>query len=261
MTAPIIPRKTCNKCGETYPRVPEYWHKDKKAPDGLSYQCKECARRKTRQWRDIPENAERDKQSSREWHRENAERVQAYQQENAEHIAEIKRQWRQANPDKVKEHKRKDAVRNKASYLRRSRKWQENNRESHNEKLRQQYADDPIPMLVRGANYRARKRSLPNTLTDNEWQRALDYFEHRCAVCNRPQGLWHKLAMDHWIPINDDDCPGTIATNVLPLCHGVGGCNNSKRDSNPLEWLIENFGERNALHIADRINSYFGSLQ
>lgn len=103
----------------------------------------------------------------------------------------------------------------------------------------------------------ARKRSLPETLTTQDWERAIDYFGNCCAVCGRPRGLWHTLAMDHWIPLANPLCPGTIPTNIIPLCHGQDGCNQSKSSHNPTAWLVERFGKRKAKQIEQRITDYF----
>jgi hypothetical protein len=67
--------------------------------------------------------------------------------------------------------------------------------------------------------------------------------------------------MDHWIPLSSPGCPGTVATNMVPLCHGIGGCNNSKCDRDPQGWLLEKFGERKALEILERIPAYFRQLK
>lgn len=106
--------------------------------------------------------------------------------------------------------------------------------------------------------YLIRKRRLPNTLTNADWERALTYWDHRCAVCERPRGLWHTLAQDHWIPLTDANCPGTTAENILPLCHGEGGCNNSKGKKDPLEWLRAKLGTRRAKQKLYDIKVYLG---
>ena len=69
-------------------------------------------------------------------------------------------------------------------------------------------------------------------------------------------------AADHWIPLTYEgkDNPGTVATNVLPACHGVGGCNNKKHNAMPVEWLEKEYGKRKAHQILDRIEKYFRSL-
>lgn len=103
----------------------------------------------------------------------------------------------------------------------------------------------------------ARELSLPEEYEASDWRRALDYFGGCCAVCGRPPGLWHTLSPDHWISLTAADCPGTIPKNIIPLCHGVGGCNNSKSNRNPIDWLIWKFGKRKANKIRKRIEAYF----
>jgi hypothetical protein len=44
---------------------------------------------------------------------------------------------------------------------------------------------------------------------------------------------------------------------MIPLCHGVGGCNNSKKDKDPETWLIARVGKRKAATILKRIRAYF----
>ena len=34
--------KKCNKCHEEFPSTREFFHADKKTPDGLYYRCKKC---------------------------------------------------------------------------------------------------------------------------------------------------------------------------------------------------------------------------
>lgn len=117
----------------------------------------------------------------------------------------------------------------------------------------------PDKVRIREQNRRARQNALPAGLTSDEWNFALEYFEHQCAVCGRPAGFWHTLAQDHWIPITSDrkDNPGTVASNVIPLCHGFDGCNNSKHNHDPHEWLVSVYGKRKANQINKRIEAYF----
>jgi len=44
---------------------------------------------------------------------------------------------------------------------------------------------------------------------------------------------------------------------MIPLCHGLGGCNNSKSDKDPEPWLTKRFGKRKAAVILKRIHAYF----
>ena len=67
--------------------------------------------------------------------------------------------------------------------------------------------------------------------------------------------------MDHWIPLTSPECPGTIPTNVVPLCDGIDGCNESKNDSNALEWLTRKYDQRKAQKIFEKIDAYFRSIK
>lgn len=129
---------------------------------------------------------------------------------------------------------------------------------------RKNYRQSPSGRIKRKANderRRALKRQLPAEFTANDWNNALTYFHDCCAVCERPPGLWHTLAMDHWIPLSSPECPGTIPTNIVPLCHGVDGCNNSKHNSDPHNWLIRKFGKSKSKKIEERIVTYLNWLK
>lgn len=102
---------------------------------------------------------------------------------------------------------------------------------------------------------RAKKNKLPASFTIDDWDRCVAYFNGCCAVCGRPPGLWHTLAQDHWIPVVKGG--GYTTSNIVPLCHGIDGCNNSKKAKDANEWLLERFGKRKANNIAHRIESYF----
>ncbi len=113
---------------------------------------------------------------------------------------------------------------------------------------------------IRQQRRMARKRSLPDSFTHLDWERALSYFHGCCAVCGRQlyDLFGHREAeADHWIPLVSPDCPGTVASNIVPLCGGVGGCNNSKSTKNAKEWLTSKFGNRKAHEIECRIQTYF----
>src|SRR5262245_36706706 len=87
-------------------------------------------------------------------------------------------------------------------------------------------AEHPEAIRLYAAARRARKRNLPDTFTIEERQFMLEYWHHACAICGNQDGFFWTLADDHWICITSPDCPGTVAENMIPLCHGKGGCNN-----------------------------------
>lgn len=117
---------------------------------------------------------------------------------------------------------------------------------------------------IKSHNRRQRNRHLPNTLQPETWLEAIEYWHGCCAVCGRQlSDLFnsHKPAMDHWIPVASANCPGTVPYNILPLCHGAGGCNNSKGKKDPVIWLTEKLGKRAAKKKLAEIEAYFDSVR
>lgn len=104
---------------------------------------------------------------------------------------------------------------------------------------------------------RARKIALPDGFTLRDWHRCLEYFRNCCAVCGKPFEDNKTTHADHWIPLASPNCPGTIPTNIVPLCGGKGGCNNSKHKKQPLDWLIDKFEEELAYRKFAEIQVYF----
>ena len=160
--------------------------------------------------------------------------------------------------------------RNKANYAKNKERWAPvfaANRAANREKncvyahnYRKENKDKTpisyIRRIVIKQRYRARKLALPDTFTTAQWQFSLTYWQNCCVVCQRPDSFWSTLAADHWIPIASLQCPGTVATNMLPLCHGEQGCNNSKGDSDPHKWLVHRYGTRKAAKIEKAIAAY-----
>ncbi len=121
----------------------------------------------------------------------------------------------------------------------------------------------PRLSLVGAINSYTKRLGLPCTLTTEDWLLALDYWHHACAICERPRGLWHIIAMDHWIPVSDprSDNPGTVPENILPLCHGIDGCNNSKGNRDASTWLSEKIGTVKAQRKMKQIIEYFNIVK
>lgn len=61
---------------------------------------------------------------------------------------------------------------------------------------------------------------------------------------------------------------GTVATNMLPMCHSIKdsplndiGCNNSKWKHDPIEWVTRKYDDIEAARIITRIKTYFQWVQ
>lgn len=237
--------RRCKDCKQEFPATTDYFYAG--SGNWLNSYCKSCTKARSGNW--YRANTERANDSAREW-----------QARNREKRREIGRNWWRNNPEK----RRAYYLRTYARHLERGREWYQRNidraRELSRLRSREWRARDPNAYRAVVQRRLARKRALPDAFTHVDWQTALTHFGGSCAVCDRPPGLWHTLAMDHWIPLTDPNCPGTVPTNIVPLCHGTDGCNNSKHSREPKDWLISKFGPAKAARILARIEAYFASL-
>lgn len=266
----IIPLKRCRNCEQEKPATAEYFNKHPTCKDGLSWLCRDC-------------NREYQSQRYYEHHEKRLKLLAEYREKNRERIRKSDNERYYERHDFFLERNRDYRKQNLEKYLQRERahakKRRQENPERERDKLRRWkvrhyelsrqrerlYRQKPQAKLVRvatKARYRARKNSLPNSFTTQDWQLCLEYFNHTCAICGRQlRDLFgtHTVAADHWIPINDmrPDNPGTVAWNIIPLCHGQGGCNNSKHDVSPEQWLASKYSKRKAAEILDHIHRYF----
>lgn len=214
--------RTCTKCGRECLATPEYFYCDKSKKSGFQSHCKICASEYQKSWRE--KNPDYHRITTDEKRDKNRERVNSWRKRNPEKHRALQRQWMEDNPQKMR------GI------------WRRND-----------------------SRRRSRAASLPCSFTTEDEAIALDYFNGRCATCKRPlTDLFgeHTAAMDHWIPVSDPraDNPGTVPTNMVPLCHGIDGCNNKKGARDPGVWLIVEFGKRKAAQILERIETYFKSL-
>lgn len=261
---PDAPQRQCRKCGKTYPLTSEYWPRHKESKGGFERQCKLCAKEQRRKW--IKANRDKVKESNRKWQKANPDKMREYRRKwsdaNADKARDCSIKWRKNNLKKARASASRWQKNNPEKSRKYTRKWRESNPEKARENTRKWQKDNLDKKRINEQKRRARNNNLPDTLTDQDWHYALDYFHGCCAVCGRQlNDLFgeHIAAMDHWIPLTSDDCPGTTPENIVPLCHGVGGCNNSKGAKDPETWLTETYGTRKARQIMARINTYFQS--
>lgn len=139
-------------------------------------------------------------------------------------VRRIHRKWRRAHPDKVLKQLQKTRTKH------------------------------PLYMTAATQRRAARKRGLPDTLTKTEWATCLDYWGNCCAVCGAQNGLWIRICADHWIPLSNPRCPGTVQTNIVPMCMS---CNSSKSNMLPDVWAYRELGKRKAKQLLSKVEAYF----
>jgi hypothetical protein len=222
-------RQAVNAYAEVHrEEIRAYWHANKEQ--------RNLQRRE--KYADTPEQI---RQRNKEWYHANSAHMQHYRDENIEK--------RRAETAQYQETHRKEI-----------RAYQEAHREETRVRGRIWTRMFPEKNAAREQRRRARKQNLPDTWTQEQLAFMLTYWQQSCAVCGNMRGLLWTLAHDHWISIRSPECPGTVATNMIPLCHGDGGCNNSKSDTPPHEWLRRRFGPRKAAKIAKAIAAYFAQV-
>jgi len=226
--------KRCTKCGNELPATVEYFNAAKLGKYGLSAKCKACNHLY------YEANKDKIKQRAKDWHEANLDKVGArYRATYVPHPHQ-----NVTTPERVSDQKKR---------------YREANRDKCNAATKRSKQNNPVGRTAEKQRRRAREKSLPVGFTQSDWRRCLDYFGNVCAVCNRPRGLWHTLAADHWIPLSKGG--PTTPDNIVPLCHGIDGCNNTKAGNDPLAWLTSKFGPRRAKQIAKRIEDYFATLE
>lgn len=224
------------------PATTVYFVPMKRALTGLASNCRACKSAVAKAH--YAKNKERIKERVKRNTEKNAEKVREYQKryriENREHLNEYTREWRADNAERVRANARARYRRNRVVILQRNRRYAKEN---------------PDKFLAYAHQRLARKRALPDTFTEADWERALAHFERRCAYCGK---RFEKFQIDHYIPLKAPDCPGSVPTNIVPACKS---CNISKNATDPREWLFWMFGEWRALAIVAHIQAYFDSLE
>jgi 5-methylcytosine-specific restriction endonuclease McrA len=113
-------------------------------------------------------------------------------------------------------------------------RWQESNSDKHRKK-QQRYYGRNIERLREARCFAARKRKSHKLgcvvhFSQQEWRALKRQYGFRCVGCWKTEielkALGRILAPDHIIPLSKGGLDDI--TNIQPLCHGTGGCNNRK---------------------------------
>jgi hypothetical protein len=157
------------------------------------------------------------------------------------------RAWRKAHPDYFRKRFAAQArayyVANRQDVIERARLWAINNPEKHRAIVRRTTAANSQkntvkmrlwrqrnPDKVKAAKHRRRTLERDGSWTAVEWATLKRQYGHRCVGCWKTErdlkALGRELVPDHIIPVVKGGL--NHITNIQPLCHGRGGCNNRK---------------------------------
>lgn len=196
----------------------------------------------------------------KEHHDEVLRKAKIYYFEHKETRLEYSRVWRNNNRKHISEYSKLYNIKHNTEVRKRNKKYREEHKEELAEKSKIYHKKHPEVYRECIRRRRSRKANLPFNFTKEDEQFALNYWDYKCAICGKKLNLSDRTAwaMDHWIALSDPrpDNPGTVKTNMLPMCNGVSSCNLFKHNNDPIEWVYRTFPET-ANKILDDINTYF----
>lgn len=269
--------KRCTKCKQEYPATKEFLVVKSSRPDGLDSWCRICKREyATKKYYEDHEHALEIARRYRERHPEiTKERNRKWQEENPDKLRESKLKHRDANIDQIRASQRgrnrkvmqdpeKHAKKLESDHRYREKNLEKDRQHSRDYRKKNPHivkasiqkwcAENPERTKLLKQRRLARKGGLPDTLTIEEWKYAISYWNGCCAYCFEEV---ESLTLDHYIPLSNPDCPGTVAQNIIPACRS---CNSSKNNGDVMYWLSWRFGEKEARVILANIIEYFDSL-
>lgn len=239
--------KICTSCKIEKPATTEFFGVEKRGSFGLRAVCKPCIKIQKRAYRQA--NKEKIAASKREYELQNRDainhRQRVYRKANHAELLAKSRDYRQTNKEKI-------AIRKRA--------YRQLNKEKIAAYDTKRRKDRPEIIRLQNVKRRARKRALPYTFTREQWESCLEYFNYCCAVCGcQLRDLFGNIEphADHWIPLSNPDCTGTVVTNMICLCNT---CNLHKNAKHPEQWLIAKYGERKARIVLARVHEYFSRV-
>jgi len=211
--------KVCSKCKEEKPV--EMFNKKKCGKDGLNSICKECVAEYSKQY------YEQNKEQKKEYGKQNEERIKQYHAQNKEKIAEQEKQYYKQNKERLQEQKKQYREQNKERINEQKKQYYEQNKDQILECVKQYCKQYPEKIRIRNHRYRAMKRSLPATLTPQQWEKIKIHFDNKCCYC----GNELPLTQDHFIALNKG---GEYShNNIIPACQS---CNSSKNNKDFFIW-------------------------
>lgn len=218
-----------------------------------------CAGCYNRWWRaTYPDRAKASTANWRETHQEQLAATQARYREqhrdehriasrrwNNEHLERLKvttASWRAANPervrasdarkyerhrDKILEASRRRWLERRDQYRAAASRWYESHRDDQIRKAKEWKQEHPESARVSRHRRKSLARTLPNTLTIEQWAAIVAAYKGRCAYCGRKP---KKLTQDHVVPVKKGG--GYTAENIVPACQP---CNSKKSAGPPLK--------------------------
>ena len=202
--------KICKKCGRLLPL--SMFHKNKKNKDGHISSCKDCMKKYTKNYNQKHrDDINIKRQEYYQNHREHElSRVKEYREKHKEETQQYKEQYRKKNRNKIRALQR--------------------------EYWKQYYTKNKDILLLKNKQNLYKRRSVEGTITQEQFNECLNFFDNVCAYSGEEFGndAVDALTMDHVIPLNNG---GTnYIWNIIPAKRTF---NSSKGTKEMLSWYQE----------------------
>ena len=239
--------KTCTKCGAEKPLLE--FNKSKSSKDGLSYQCKLCAKTSASNW--YEDNKESAKHIRKKYYDENIDKIKEYQKiwraKNKEILDVKKTEWRKNNLEKQRQSSKKYRENNKEkmasiriAYVENNpekvkqskEKYAIKNKEIIKQKAKQRRLKNPEKHKKAKHNRRAREKNALGFLSEGLVFKLCNLQRGMCACCKKPLG--NNYHMDHIIPLARG---GTNTDDNIQLLRAR--CNLQKNAKDPIDFMQE----------------------
>lgn len=214
----MVETKRCKRCGIEKEIISGFC--ESKKGSGKYYSpCKSCASKTSIVWRE--KNKEKRSLYNKEWYRRNLK-------ENREKKRESSRVWKKNNPDKVKKYNKKYYAKNDRTEY--TDQWRKNNPDKIKANMRRWTKNNPEKARENARKRRDKKKSIGELFTVKMENITKEAFNNRCFNCSAIE----KLCADHHRPLSKENA--LSLSNAVLLCKS---CNSSKKNKDPEEFYGE----------------------
>lgn len=254
--------KICSKCKQN--KENSEFRNHPQGRDGLHSICVQCqrdyAKDRMRRLREVePEKVKAAKK--KHYQKERSKFIQYakdYYENNKPKLLEKAAKYRKIFRDRILKWQREYYKNNKEKKKESDSRSRKKNIEKVKARMKNYRKNNISEIIMRNRLRRQKIKFSKKDFSQADWNYCLNYWGNKCAVCGSSANEEKIISMDHWIPLKLDG--STDKRNIIPLCHGVDGCNNKKNAKNPVKWLFSEFSFDFANKRLSDIEKYFSSL-
>lgn len=250
-----IETKVCSKCHEEKELNLDNFGKLSRSKDGFNGRCRACMKKYKSDY--YSKNKEEINKKNRDYYHDNKERMKdsmsQYYQENKEELLSYQKQYYQNNKDKIKEYDKQYNLENKDKILTYHKMYRKS---EHGKEVVRRY-NNSIEGKLKNHNKTNKRRirliNSENTLTSEELDSNISYFNNRCAYCECLFSEDNKMHLEHIVPVSKGG--GTTKENIVPAC---ATCNLSKGANFLGHWYIQQsfYSLDNLVKVTNIINNF-----